>query len=237
MKHLIGYSHGLLCVHKNKGKAKEVLRQNFFFHNWKISWGCMKLDIHTLCCVATSSRQLWVRVFGSSTLSKKISDFVTVSDEAFTLLTIENNYDRWMSKFNKEEDKHEVRAKWTNSGKSAAGVGKSRKFDGWAKEGYKRFNELHHLVKLDREKWSRRQFEELLKEEFIEDCAKSLKADSSRCDDNEVVFPAHDFEDVEQYLPGENDSEDSEEEELDNKQQEDEEDQKGNETDSSDDDE
>jgi hypothetical protein len=176
-------------------------------------------------------------VWKFNSVKKNISDFVTVSDEAFTLLTIENNYDRWMSKFNKEEDKHEVRAKWTNSGKSAAGVGKSRKFDGWAKEGYKRFNELHHLVKLDHEKWSRRQFEELLKEEFIEDCAKSSKADSSRCDDNEVVFPAHDFEDVEQYLPGENDSEDSEEEELDNKQQEDEEDQKDNETDSSDDDE
>jgi hypothetical protein len=140
-----------------------------------------------------------------------------------------------MSKIDKEKgQQEEVKAKWTNSGKSAAGVGKSRKFDGWAKEGYKRFNEIHHLVKLDREKRSRRQFEEVLKEEFIEDCTKSSKVDTSVCDDKEVVFPAHDFEDVEQFLPGDNDSEESEG--GDSKQQNEDQDQTENESEDSDDD-
>jgi hypothetical protein len=90
------------------------------------------------------------------------------------------------------------------------------------------------LVKLDREKRSRRQFEEVLKEEFIEDCTKSSKVDTSVCDDKEVVFPAHDFEDVEQFLPAENESEESEG--GDSKQQNEDQDLTENESEDSDDD-
>jgi len=60
------------------------------------------------------------------------------------------------------------------------------------------------------------------------------KADTNVCNDQEVVFPAHDFEDVEQFLPEENESEESEGE--DNKQHNDDQDLTENGSENSDDD-
>ena len=58
-----------------------------------------------------------------------LSDIATCSGESFVLLTLENNYDRWMHKAdwlasNKDKEPHEQQpknfpdAKYTNSGKS-----------------------------------------------------------------------------------------------------------------------
>jgi hypothetical protein len=67
----------------------------------------------------------------------------TCSDEAFVLLTLENNYERWMAEANwiveNDEIPEEDRApkdfpgsKYTNSGKSKKN-GRSCRLQGWAK--------------------------------------------------------------------------------------------------------
>ena len=55
--------------------------------------------------------------------------FVTVSDEAFALTQLENSYDRWMDMYkNDTKATSSVHAKFTNSGKSAKGDGRTKVF-------------------------------------------------------------------------------------------------------------
>ena len=93
-------------------------------------------------------------------LKEPLSDVATCSDETFVLLTLENNYQRWKDEAawcleNKDKDiaeqssKEFAPSKYTNSGKSKPN-GRSRPFQGWAREGYLRFNALYQAVEKDR---------------------------------------------------------------------------------------
>jgi hypothetical protein len=147
-------------------------------------------------------------VVGTKIWNKKknknvLSIIATCSDEAFVLLTLENNYERWMAEANwivendeiPEEDrapKEYPGSKYTNSGKSKKN-GRSRRLQGWAREGYLRFNALHALVERDRR--HRAEFEhELLairqKENanFNRDRIKETLTDAE-----EEIFPANDL--------------------------------------------
>ena len=88
-----------------------------------------------------------------------ISDIVTCSDESFVLLTLENNYERWLGEArwlarNKDKEPEEQEPKdfpesrFTNSGKSKQN-GRSKRLQGWAREGYLLFNELYQRVEND----------------------------------------------------------------------------------------
>ena len=105
--------------------------------------------------------------------TQQLSSLATCSDESFLLLVLENNYERWVDEAewletNKDKPKaersprHWAAAKYTNSGKSQFN-GRCRPCQGWSNEGYKRFNELHKLVKADRK--GREEFEQELFEE------------------------------------------------------------------------
>jgi hypothetical protein len=158
----------------------------------------------------------WMRcVVGNTQWNKRyykepLSDVATESDEAFLVLTIENNYDRWMAEVkdlmetNREQDDEEdgswraslPPAKYTNSGTSTAtGKASSKRFQGWSREGYLRFNELHGQVKEDRKR--RANFELDLKKAFAEEHANAQDADSSDSEEEEI-FPANDMEGVQQ---------------------------------------
>ena len=89
-----------------------------------------------------------------------ISDIATCSDKSFVLLTLENNYDRWMAEVNwlvgnKDKEPAEQAPKtfpdsrFTNSGKSKQN-GRSKRLQGWAREGYLLFNALYQRVAQDR---------------------------------------------------------------------------------------
>jgi hypothetical protein len=103
-------------------------------------------------------------VVGNKAWTKKkhketLCDIATCSDETFVLLTLENNYERWMSEalwcFVKEDKEPNERApkmfpnsKYTNSGKSQKN-GRSKRLQGWSQDGYVRFNELYTCVQDD----------------------------------------------------------------------------------------
>jgi hypothetical protein len=104
-------------------------------------------------------------VVGAEAWNKKkskelVGDVATCSDKAFVLLSLENNYERWVSEavwivdnMDKEPstraNKDFSASLYTNSGQSQNN-GKSRRLQGWAREGYLRFNQLYKLVEQDR---------------------------------------------------------------------------------------
>jgi hypothetical protein len=156
----------------------------------------------------------WMRcVVGNAQWNKRyyrepLSDVATGSDEAFLLIIVENNYERWMAEVREmmedkksTEDEEEKDAKWraklppakfTNSGTSTkTGKASSKRFQGWSKEGYLRFNELHSQVKEDRKQ--RANFELELKKSFAEEHSNENDADSSDSDEEEI-FPANDMD-------------------------------------------
>ncbi len=85
-------------------------------------------------------------------LKVPVQDFVTVSDEAFALLVIINNHERWMETWKrKEEDGTTVEAvnlvqpEFTNGGENLKN-GCTRKHCGWSAEGIQLFNDLRAEV-------------------------------------------------------------------------------------------
>ena len=93
-----------------------------------------------------------------------ISDYISVSDEAFAILIFENNYETWCDMVKRNNTKlSPVIRKYTNGGSSSGKNGSSRRYQGWNSEGIKRFNDRFDLVKADRESPHARQFEEVFK--------------------------------------------------------------------------
>jgi hypothetical protein len=145
-------------------------------------------------------------VVGSKAWNKKrfkerISKISTCSDEAFLLLTLENNYQRWLaeaawirSNKNKAPQDREPKnfpvAKYTNSGKSKRD-GRSRRLHGWAREGYLRFNELYQLVAKDRSRRTR--FEEELLQNFRDKMRAAPALPGITEDDQDDVYPENDL--------------------------------------------
>jgi len=96
-------------------------------------------------------------------LKESLSVVATCSDEAFVLLTLDNNYDRWMAEVEwqlhqqqnntKEPPNTKLlpEAKYTNSGKSKRN-GRSKRLHGWSRDGYLQFNALYNLVVGDRKR-------------------------------------------------------------------------------------
>jgi hypothetical protein len=132
-----------------------------------------------------------------------LSDIATCSDESFVLLTLENNYERWLGEVgwlarNKDKDPADREPKafpdsrFTNSGKSKQN-GRSRRLQGWAREGYLLFNELYQQVANDR----------LRRANFEAELMTQLRAgmddfatDSDQEDEEDEIFPANDLDGV-----------------------------------------
>ena len=87
----------------------------------------------------------------------------TVSDEAFALLLLENNYDRWVDIYRRQkgevtpkrgqkrrEFESDVPTKYTKGGIVYDQTAKKQHPKGWSSEGIQRFNELFDSVKQDR---------------------------------------------------------------------------------------
>jgi len=94
-------------------------------------------------------------VFGPASKVKLISDIITVSDEVFFILTMENNYDRWVKQYeidqqpNKDELKNEVWGPYTKCGKGNTGF--TRRSSGWSSDAITRYNYLCEVVEGDRQ--------------------------------------------------------------------------------------
>ncbi len=99
----------------------------------------------------------------------KLSSFVTISDEAFALLTIKNNEQVWPVKVKNsmlndgDTPQEEPRTRYTNRRRMN---GSPR--DGWTKEGMKQFLLYYRLVANDRKSKDGLKFED----EYLEECKK-----------------------------------------------------------------
>ena len=96
-----------------------------------------------------------------------LSDFVSVSDEAFALLIFENNHATWCDMIRQNNTKSSsVICKYTNGGCSNAPNGSSRHYQGWNTEGIRQFNDLFDLVKVDQNAPHAKLFEESFKTDY-----------------------------------------------------------------------
>ena len=97
-------------------------------------------------------------------------DIASVSDEAFTLVLLENSYDRWMDimKNNNWEEPGKIHGVKSNKDRTSVsnvttlytsggifyttdGVAKAKPSKGWSADGITHYNELYYKVKTDRE--------------------------------------------------------------------------------------
>jgi hypothetical protein len=155
-------------------------------------WMCRKM----LKCVVGCS------VWGWRYYKENISKLSTMSDESFLILTLENNWARWMDESKLQDEDEEGKQKisealYTNSGNSRVnGKGSSRRFQGWSREGYCRFNKLYAMVKEDRAR--RAIFENDLRKIFEMEHAERNRIFSEEDEEEEEIFPANDMEGVKQ---------------------------------------
>jgi len=74
---------------------------------------------------------------------KHVSDIVSVSDEVFSLLVLENCWDVWLHKAmmkGHEDDTPAPKYVYTGTG------GQGKRYGGWDAKGYARFNSLYDIV-------------------------------------------------------------------------------------------
>jgi hypothetical protein len=155
-------------------------------------WFCK----HLLPCVVGA--KIWHKKHNK----ELIGTIATCSDEAFALLTLENNYERWMAMARWHVDNADMApddkapksfpgSRYTNSGLSKKN-GRSRRLQGWAREGYLRFNELYNQVSRDRR--HRVQFEnELLTIWQRDNRTENLHCQVGVTETEEDIFPANDL--------------------------------------------
>ena len=100
--------------------------------------------MYSVVCDNIISLVVGKHVWRNKSWNTKMSELVTVSDEAFALLLLENSWDSWLHLASKEEhDETVVKLLYTVNG---AGT---RKNHGWKKEGLLRYVELINIVRND----------------------------------------------------------------------------------------
>ncbi len=107
--------------------------------------------VFTIFCVSFLACLVGKIIFKEKVLTEPIANFVTVSDEAYTLVYLENSYDRWMAE-SKDEPKPPTK-KWTSDNLAAT------LYKGWNQEGIVRYNELYKNVKEKRKEKGTKEFE------------------------------------------------------------------------------
>ena len=144
-----------------------------------------------------------LRYFEKHKCQKLYRNYVTVSDEAFAILTIENNWDRWIAMAGTEEWKTSpVPTKWTvtrtkadNAKQKATTTGSqnseptARRFRGWSSEGIQRYNQLFDEIKAERQTGRAKRFEEKLLEHFQHKKAKGNKKHKKKEQQPQTPFP------------------------------------------------
>ena len=103
---------------------------------------------------------------------RTVSDYVSISDEAYTLLLCENVYEKWLKIKPTQAGtvRNIVRGKYTDQENGAS----NEKFKGWTAEGIERYNQLYQNVKQNRlEKWAKGVEKNTLRE-FQERCKGRL---------------------------------------------------------------
>ena len=125
------------------------------------------------------SAVIGLRYYEKEKLRSKFSDYVTVSDEAFAVLTLENNWTRWMAMAVANHYKESsVKTRWTVTRDKKKGSGhgtddaidgpQARRYRGWSAHGINRYNQLFDDIKKERQSERGRHFENKLLLQMIE---------------------------------------------------------------------
>jgi hypothetical protein len=129
-----------------------------------------------------------IRLFDKQKCMARYSTYVTVSDEAFAVLTLENNSSRWasMAELDEWKDSH-VSSKWTTSrekrktqteghnnnsdkeNENKADKSEARSYRGWSAQGIARYNQLFQEIKWQRQTPEFQVFETYLMNMFQEE--------------------------------------------------------------------
>ena len=125
----------------------------------------------------------WIRV----RKTERFSNLVTVSDEAFALLVLENGYAYWLDKFKK----YGTGSKINDEFKYTKRENQGSQTKGWTKDGIDRYNVLCKLVKEDRDKTGNEEFDrffyEAMMNRYGSNTERKRKVTNIRYDD-EVYF-------------------------------------------------
>ena len=125
-----------------------------------------------------------VRHFDRNKTTNIYSTYVTISDEAFAVLTLENNWERWSAMATADEWKEsDIPTKWTTSRDKRTSLKKSdndtkqesdeddqtpqaTRYRGWSWHGIERYNQLFNEIKASRSTPSFQKFELYLISEY-----------------------------------------------------------------------
>jgi hypothetical protein len=125
-----------------------------------------------------------LRHFDRNKCLQYFGNYITVSDEAFTVLTLENNWERWSDMAESDEWRESsVPSKWTTSTEKRASnqqpdkvssdtsvvTPQARRFRGWTAQGINRYNQLFMEIKMERAKKTYRLIEEYCLGEYQSD--------------------------------------------------------------------
>jgi len=151
-----------------------------------------KEDTFIVFAATFLSRVVGMSIWRKNCAKLPISEMATVSDEAFTLLLLENYWEGWSTK-NLDEYKSEVTIDETTNqkkkrkatwGKFTSGAWGSRRFGGWSKEGLVQFNQLYSQVEEDRKKDNAAEVEEQYRLRCVNSKSKKRKRASHDNDFN-----------------------------------------------------
>ena len=129
-----------------------------------------------------------IRIFDKKKCVQSYGEFVSISDEAFAILTIENNSSHWAGMAADDEWKDcNISSKWTTSRekrkeqkegeedkRNKENVGKegesqTQSYRGWSAQGIARYNQLFQEIRAERTKKSFEAFEVYLMNKFQEE--------------------------------------------------------------------
>lgn len=156
-----------------------------------------------------------IRHFDRNKCIRPLSKYVTSSDEAFAVLTLENNWSRWSSMATTKNWKEsEVPSAWTTSIDKRKAMHEPndeddsddqetpqpRRYRGWTARGILRYNQLHAEIKVKRELDTFKEFEKYCLEEFqaeAEALGKNNHKRRKREPDKPLPMATHDLWDDE----------------------------------------
>jgi hypothetical protein len=138
-----------------------------------------------------------IRHFDRNKCDVHLWKYVSVSDEAFTVLTLENNWTRWscMAKRNKWKDS-DVPSEWTTTkntnrqpvrtdendddGSDDNDTPQARRYRGWSAQGIAQYNQLFTEIKLERQKDTYLEFEKYCMSAFQQEAEADRKTKHKR---------------------------------------------------------
>lgn len=178
-------------LQRAKDKKVEYVRRDGTYQELKL--------FAEACLSAVMMNQVWKMNF----VRVKISQFVTLEDEALALLILENNVEEWIEQAERKEGEKPAKKR-----RLTRYTGKGRKIDGtkkgWSLEGKERFNAIFDVLEKERKSETSKQREDNLMKDWggerddkdlklraavVTDNAEQLKKEMERIREEEKFVP------------------------------------------------